>query len=63
MSNAPPGRERKNPDLLEQDGVFGGIEELPKRVNRYSEAKRKALDVPEYIHNGPALKANGEWGE
>lgn len=49
MINAPPGRERKNPDLLEQDGVFGGIEELPKRVNRYSEAKRKALDVAEYM--------------
>lgn len=41
--------ESENPDLLQQDGVSGGIEELPGRVDRYGKAKKTALDVSEYI--------------
>jgi hypothetical protein len=41
--------ESENPDLLQQDGVSGGIEELPGRVDRYGKAKKTALDVAEYI--------------
>jgi plasmid rolling circle replication initiator protein Rep len=41
--------ESENPDLLAQDGVSGGIEELPGRVDRYGKAKKTALDVSEYI--------------
>lgn len=48
-----PSPERENPDLLAQDGVSGGIEELPRRVNRYSKAKRSALDVAEYMAHLP----------
>ena len=48
---SPPDDEpqRENPDELALDGVSGGIEELPRRVNRYGNAKRKALDVSEYM--------------
>lgn len=46
---SPPDPESENPDLLQQDGVSGGIEELPKRVDRYSKAKITALDVSEYM--------------
>ena len=41
--------ESENPDLLAQDGVSGGIEELPGRVDRYGKAKNTALDVAKYI--------------
>ena len=41
--------ESENPDLLQQDGVSGGIEELPTRVDRYGKAKKTALDVAEYM--------------
>lgn len=41
--------ESENPDLLQQDGVSGGIDELPARVNRYSKAKNTALDVAQYM--------------
>jgi hypothetical protein len=44
-----PDPESENPDLLQQDGVSGGIEELPGRVDRYGKAKKTALDVAEYI--------------
>lgn len=45
--------ESENPDLLQQDGVSGGIEELPRRVDRYGKAKRTALDVAEYMGQMP----------
>jgi plasmid rolling circle replication initiator protein Rep len=41
--------QSENPDLLEQDGVSGGIEGLPTKVDRYAKAKKTALDVAEYI--------------
>ncbi len=45
--------ESENPDLLAQDGVSGGIEELSTRVDRYGKAKRSALDVAEYMGQTP----------
>ena len=46
----PPDEDHKerSPDLLEQDEA-SGIEALPRRVSRYGEAKKRALDVAEYI--------------
>lgn len=41
--------QRENPEELALDGVSGGIEELPRRVDRYSKAKKKALDVAKYM--------------
>lgn len=50
MQRSPPREpERENPQELALEGVSGGIEELPKRVDRYSKAKNKALDVAEYM--------------
>lgn len=49
--------ESENPDLLQQDGVSGGIEELPGKVNRYGKAKKTALDVAEYIGGNPDLQS------
>ena len=45
----PPDHESENPDLREQDGVSGGIEAHPGRVNRYGKARSQALDIAEYI--------------
>lgn len=64
MRSPPDSPERENPDLLQQDGVSGGIEELPKRVDRYGTAKQKALDVAEYMahktpHQAMAKKVAG----
>ena len=44
----PPDHKERSPDLVEQDEA-SGIEALPKRVGRYAEAKKRALDVAEYI--------------
>lgn len=50
MQRSPPGEpERKNPAQVELDGVSGGIEELPKRVDRYGKAKKRSLDVAKYM--------------
>lgn len=43
-----PPHEDRSPDLLEQDEA-SGIEALPRRVSRYGEAKKRALDLAEYI--------------
>lgn len=40
--------KERSPDLLEQVEA-SGIEALPRRVERYAEAKKRALDVAEYI--------------
>lgn len=47
---SPPdeGHKERSPDLVEQVEA-SGIEALPKRINRYGEAKRRALEVAEYI--------------
>lgn len=49
--------ERENPAQVELDGVSEGIEALPKRVDRYSKAKKGALDVAEYMGTLPRHQA------
>lgn len=44
----PPEHTERSPDLVVQDEA-SGIEALPRRVGRYGEAKKRALDVAEYI--------------
>lgn len=54
-----PEPEKENPDsVAAETGVQGGIEELPKRVDRYGKAKKDALDTAEYIgtHGGDQLQ-------
>lgn len=41
-------QKERSPDLLAQEGA-SGIEALPNRVERYADAKKRALDVAEYI--------------
>lgn len=45
----PPEAPKENADSLAGEIGVQGIEALPKRVNRYGEAKKGALDVAEYI--------------
>lgn len=67
---SPPNQKERSPDVLEHEGA-SGIEALPGRVNRYGTAKRRALDVAEYIRQLVAshaadprvLKAVAECGE
>lgn len=44
----PPSQKERSPDLG-QEIEASGIEALPRRVDRYGDAKRRALDVAEYI--------------
>lgn len=55
MARSSPQRE--NPAQVELDGVSEGIEALPKRVDRYSKAKKGALDVAEYMATLPRHQA------
>jgi hypothetical protein len=48
LMSPPESHKERSPDLLEQDEA-SGIEVLPKRVERYGIAKKRALDVAEYI--------------
>ena len=48
--------QSESPDLLQQDGASEGIEALPKRVDRYSKAKTKALDVAKYMRHAPEVQ-------
>lgn len=41
--------EKENPDSWSDEIGVQGIEALPKRVQRYGEAKNRALDIAEYI--------------
>ena len=53
---SPPDREERSPDER-QLGEASGIEALPKRVNRYGDAKRRALEVAEYIEGQEGCRA------
>jgi hypothetical protein len=57
MHGPPDDHKEKRPDLVEQDEA-SGIEALPKRVGRYGDAKRRALEVVEYIEG---LSDAPEW--
>lgn len=50
--------EEESPDLGEEIRA-SGIEALPSRVSRYGDAKRRALDVSEYIRNEEGFKGVG----
>lgn len=45
---SPPDHKERSPDLVEQVEA-SGIEALPGRIGRYGVAKKRALDVAEYI--------------
>lgn len=45
----PPDDHKERSPNVGQDGEASGIETLPRRVNRYGLAKKRALDVAEYI--------------
>ncbi len=44
----PPDDQKESPDLVVQDGA-SGIEDLPRRVNRYGQAKKQSLEVSDFI--------------
>lgn len=51
---SPPGDpERENPDSLAGETGVQGVEALPGKIDRYSRAKKGALDVAEYIRSQP----------
>ena len=64
--HSPPGEPKKeNPDSVGAEiGVQGTIEALPQRVDRYSKAKKGALDIAKYMaasprHQAMAARVNG----
>lgn len=64
--NGPPGGKEEGPDLLTQEGA-SGISELPGRVERYADAKNRALEISKFIETqegGKALSSKvGHCGE
>jgi hypothetical protein len=58
---SPPDKERSL-DLVVQEEA-SGIEALPKRVSRYGDAKRRALEVAEYIDSVGNAKVAGVLGQ
>ena len=68
MEEIPPDPQKENPDSLAGETGVQGIENLPKRVDRYGKAKGQALDIAEYIQTLPEhqkvaerLKACGDY--
>jgi hypothetical protein len=55
MHGPPADQKERSLDLVEQEEA-SGIEALPRRVTRYGEAKRRALDVSQY--SGEGVDAN-----
>ena len=54
MARSPrPEPQKENPDSVAAEIGVQGIEALPKRVDRYSTAKKGALDVAEYMQGLP----------
>lgn len=51
----PPEHEKENADSVAAEVGVDGIENLPRRVNRYGSAKKQALDVAQYIGRTPGL--------
>lgn len=48
MRGPPDDQKERSPDLGQEIGA-SGVEALPKRVGRYGEAKKRALDIAEFI--------------
>jgi Replication protein len=57
MPNAPPDPQKENPDSLAGETGVQGIEGLSKKIDRYSKAKRGALDVGQYMATVPKHQA------
>ena len=53
MEEIPPDPQKENPDSLAGETGVQGIENLPKRVDRYGKAKSQSLDIAEYIQTLP----------
>lgn len=53
----PPDPPKENADSLAGEVGVQGIEALPGRIDRYSKAKKGALEVADYIDHTPELKA------
>ena len=56
LEEPPPTQKEESPELVEQFEA-SGIEALPKRISRYGEAKKRALEVAEYIGALPKRQA------
>jgi hypothetical protein len=56
----PPDPKRENPDSLAGETGVQGIEALPKKIDRYSKAKKGAIDVADYMAQLPEHQAMGE---
>lgn len=54
---SPDSPKRENPSELPLEGVSEGVEELPKRLDRYGNAKKGALDVVDYMASMPQHQA------
>ena len=52
--------KRENPSELQLEGVSEGIGALPNRVDRYSKAKKRALDVVDYMETLPQHQATAK---
>lgn len=50
------GHQKKSHDLLEQIAASGGVEALPKRLDRYGKAKNRALNISNFIRDQKALR-------
>lgn len=55
MCVPPDGQKERSPDLREQVEA-SGIEALPRRVERYGLAKKRALEVSDYLREQPLRK-------
>lgn len=54
-----PNPQKENPDSLAGETGVQGIEALPKKIDRYSKAKRGAIDVADYMATMPEHQAMG----
>lgn len=57
---SPPDPERENPDSVDAEIGVQGIEALPKRIERYGNAKKGALDVVDYMATLPEHQATAQ---
>ena len=57
---SPPDPKRENPDSVDAEIGVQGIEALPKRIERYGNAKKGALEVAYYMVSLPDHQAIAE---
>jgi len=55
--HSPPDHKKENPDSLAGETGVQGIEALPKKIDRYSKAKKGAIDVADYMGTIPKHQA------